>query len=139
MSKVTGVAGVILEMKRLGERTSRAALVQLRKEAKLIAEISQEQAPVLEGNLEMSHQVIETIGGARRVEIAIEVGGEVNGVDVNAYIDFIHEAVYQLGPKSLEKQGHVTRLVGRKFLERARDERQDKIAGAIETAIQKVL
>lgn len=139
MTKVTGIAGVLLEMKRIGERTNKAALRQLRREAQTIAEISQEQAPVLEGNLEMSHQIVETIGDGRRVEIAIEVGGQVNGVDVNGYLDFIHEAVYRLGPKSLEKQGRVKRVVGRKFLERARDEREDKIAGAIEAEIQKVL
>lgn len=113
----------------------KAIFKKFREEVEIIKDISVQQTPVDKGDLEAAHHIVEEGEGADRLSLEVEVGGYVNGRDVDEYADVIHEGIAweKLGPKSLEKQSEVApRVVGPKFLERAYDEREDPLMAALE-------
>jgi hypothetical protein len=137
--KLIGIDSVSALLIQDGKRATSAALRQMRKEAKIIKELSVANSPVDEGNLEAAHAVEEIKKGNERTVIEVGVGGIVNGVDVDAYATEMHEGLYSLGPRSEAKQASNGHIVGRKFLERALDEREPKMKEEIETAVSDAL
>ena len=95
-------------------------------------------APIDEGNLEQAHAV-DTEREPGKVTTTVSVGGTVNGVEVDAYTLFTHEADYNLGPKSAEKAQRTGEPVGRKYLERSFREREPHIVENIADAVRKAL
>lgn len=102
------------------------AFAALRQETLTIKQISQEQAPIDTGELVAGHRV-KTERAGDRAHYEVSVGGFVKGVNVDLYAQKLHEGVYNLGPRSEEKQRSTERVVGRKFLSRAFDEREQPI------------
>jgi len=106
--------------------------------AEAIKEESIANSPVDLGNLEGSHRVEKRHTYRHNVAYDIIVGGMVNGVDVDDYIDFIHESIYNLGEKSLLKQASdPLHTVGPKFLERAFDTLKPYVVNRIRQAIKR--
>ena len=132
-----------------GERASNAAKRQMGKEAKMICAEAKQNAPVLESHdgkwdgtpLEDSIRVETDYGGSNgRKRFSVVVGGEAGGVDVDRYAMIMHEAVYNLGPDSEAKQAaNPGVLVGRKYLERAYDERAPHIVNDLIQVVQGAL
>lgn len=137
--RIVGLRETQVSIRQTGERAKSHVLRQMRKEAQEIKKISQEQAPRDEGNLEEAHHVTEVKKGRERTVIEIEVGGVVNGVNVDQYALEMHESVYNLGPESLKKQAGQQRIVGRKYLERAVEERDREMQRRLQEAAEEAL
>lgn len=139
--KVTEPNGpVSLLLEQDGKKAVRGGADLLRKAAQEIANRAVEYAPVDKSNLEQAIHVNEDRGGQnRRVRTYVEVGGVVNGVNVDQYATQMHEGVYNLGPKSVEKAQRTGKPVGRKYLERAADELEEGIAKEFEDLIAREL
>jgi hypothetical protein len=78
-------------------------------------------SPVDLHNLEDSHKV-KVKKTPKRVNVSIEVGGTVNGVNVDDYAFEIHENYESLNPgidTQLKRNNNPGRYVGEKYLERA--------------------
>lgn len=136
--RVTGIADVLASFQRVHDQVHRAAADALHDQGERLADRSKELAPVDKHNLEAAHHV-ETERHPDRVLTTISVGGVVNGVDVDEYVEFIHDGDYKLGPGSLAKATGTGQPVGPKFLDRALDERKDKIVAAVDDAVQKAV
>lgn len=104
-------------------------------EASFIMEIAEDQAPFDTGELEKAFKLNINRLRSDRTIFNVEVGGMVDGVNVDEYAWVMHEASYKLGPGSLAKQSGVGRLVGPKYLERAYDEREGPMMSAILQAL----
>lgn len=103
-----------------------AAFQAMREEANEIKEISIKQSPVDTGELEAAHRLIINRNQTDKAHYTIEVGGTINGVNVEDYAEIIHEGIgwTKLGERSMAKQGRVAPyIVGEKFLERALESR----------------
>lgn len=109
----------------------REARDTLREETETIKDLSVQMVPLDTGEAEKSHRVVEKQANQFRMGISIEVGGMVDGVNVDDYILFLHEGDYKLGPRSSQKQAGSSVKVGRKFLDRAYQERRDELIAAI--------
>jgi len=131
--------GLILRLERAEERTSPARLAMLRRLAKRVMESSQKMCPVDKHNLEDAHHLVEHYGDRNRIEIDVEVGGVVDGVDVDAYATYMHEGEYNLGPQSQLKQAVTGEEVGPKFLERALIEHEAEADDIIDTIMEALL
>lgn len=101
-------------------------------------ETSKEMCPVDDGELEQAHRLNVVRLNKDDMEVEIEVGGIVNGVDVSAYAWEQHERLapygdMHLGPKSEAKDAAnpPERFVGGKFLERAADIHEEDIASKL--------
>lgn len=117
--------------------TKREVFNVMREETYEIAEISKKQAPVDDGELEAAHKVVINRNQSDKAHYTIEVGGTINGVNVDEYAERIHEGLWdELGPKSIEKQAAVAPLiVGEFFLTRAFDNRLPTTLKRIEEAL----
>lgn len=126
-------------IERAAKEGREAAFKAMREETHKIKDISVEQAPVDTGELEAAHKVVINRNQTDKAHYTIRVGGVVNGVDVDAYAYAIHEGIgwWKLGPKSIQKQGTVSRMVGQSFLRRALAERQDDLIRAVYNAAHK--
>jgi hypothetical protein len=99
----------------------------MEKAALVIEDESVKRAPIDEGHLQNSHR--------HKVEQTDKTTSAIAYIPSNSpasdYALYMHEGSYSLGPASLQKQGSVGVRVGRKYLERALMESQDKIIAAV--------
>lgn len=93
---------------------------------------SMRNAPVDKHNLEAAHKFEVVRADPYRFLLAIEVSGEVRGVNVSQYAWIMHDTQYQLGPKSQAKQAAGKNQVGRLFLDRAFDDTIPQLVEIIE-------
>lgn len=97
------------------------------KAAQVIEDESVKRAPIDEGHLQNSHR--------HKVEQNNTTTSAIAYIPSNSpasdYALYMHEGTYTLGPASLQKQGAVGVRVGRKYMERALMEEQDKIIATI--------
>lgn len=149
-AKLHGGEKLFLLLSQGGPRAVRRAREQMKRQGEAIAKQAQKYAPVdhkgpgpglppgreLERSIE-SHKNYES---NRRLQMVVNVGGVVDGVDVDDYVMEMHEGLapygsgeYQLGPASVAKGAGV----GGKFLERAFREREDKLVDEIVAEIEK--
>lgn len=112
---------VILMIQQIGDKAKSEVLKGMRKEAEVIAEIAQMNAPVELGNLEDAIHVKEEKVG-KRIAVFVEASGTIRGRNVDEYAWVMHEGFYKLGEASIRKGQTLGRVVGRKFLERAANE-----------------
>jgi len=136
---IIGLDAVAAMIKNDSEKATQAARRRMHAEAQKIMDLSKKNAPIDEGNLEAAHHIIVERDERNRKTETIEVGGTVHGVDVDQYALIMHEAEYNLGPKSLAKQAGSGRPVGRKYLERAFNEREPHLNPAIKEEVDKSL
>jgi hypothetical protein len=157
--KVEGAEQLMFLLKQGGSKAMKGALDQMRVEAKEMAELAREMAPVDEGDLEKAIKVRETGGGRgssgqfRRKELVIEVDGDMPAgtnkegqtVTVGDYAYEIHEHMapagtrYNLGPKSRAKQASQRTVVGGKYLERALVEKEKGLVNRVVEAVTDAL
>lgn len=99
-----------------------------------IMQESIDNAPVDKHNLEKAHSItIEERG--RKLVARIDVGGTVDGVDVDKYAWVVHDGSYKLGPGSVKKAA-TGKKVGRKFLDRAIDDKTPDLVEAVKKAVE---
>ena len=117
------VSGVVADLHNMAKRSTRAVRAQLKKEATALKNMSKRMAPVDEHNLESAHQVVKFVDTNDRVGYGVEVGGVVNGVNVDNYALIVHEGLdgkkYGQTPAGRAKASRERVRVGPKFLERA--------------------
>lgn len=128
--KVTGVEAVLAQLRYVGEKVPESARKAMHRVADKIVMEARLNTPVDEHNLELSIRKVRKTGFRGRLMLDIEMGGYVNGVNVDIYAMQIHENYDQMGTgqgtidKRLANPG---RYVGEKFLTRALDSVKPKI------------
>lgn len=120
---------------REGRTTSKRALRQMRRVSKNVMETSVKFSPVdYHGpggvgtvpakELERAHKVVEQTGLSNRIEATVEVGGIVDGINVDLYAEWQHNGgdggPYTRGPGTVAKGPDA----GPFFLERALQENE---------------
>jgi hypothetical protein len=120
----------------IADREARAnAKAVAKEEAEIVKKIGEAQAPLDTGELEKAFTLTMNRLRSDRTLFNIEVGGIVNGVDVDEYALKMHESAYKLGHLSEVKQARVGRVVGPKYLERAFDERVEIMTRRVNDAL----
>lgn len=126
-------AHVSATFRREGDLVGKRCLRHMRQVAKLVMEQSRRNAPVdWKGRtadeapgkeVEKSHRVEEQFN-AGRIEATVVVGGMVGSVNVDRYVEWLHDSFgYALGKASRAKDAADPRAdVGPLFLERALEE-----------------
>lgn len=118
--KVTGHKPLAAKIRHAGERASANGRKTMHRKADQAVEIARLMAPVDKHNLEDSIQKVVAYGPRGRLQINIEAGGVVRGVNVTKYAVIVHENYEKMGPKTEKKQAANPQIrIGRKFLERA--------------------
>lgn len=144
---VKGLSSTMLKLSRVGQKTSKKALRVFRKGAQEMGEEAKLMAPRKHGDIENAIEVTETIGtGVRgRNEIKVWVNPRKLGPGYTKYgfrYDIlVHEnATLNLGPVSQEKQASDSRgrIVGPKYMERAKNEIAPKINREIKAIAKEV-
>lgn len=105
-----------------------------RQGAEDIKDLSVDNSPVDDGELEAAHKVVARDTRRGNAAFDITVGGYVNGVDTDLYATWIHDGDYKLGPLSLAKAA-TGKNVGRKYLERAFLELKPEIVANYKTLL----
>ena len=143
--KVTNIGPVAKRLENLHKGVvGDKARTEMGKGAKKIRNLARLQAPFLDGNLEKAIK-IETeyggINGRKRFTVYVDESMAIpgrSGATIGDYAVRMHEGVYNLGKKSLQKQSAGV-IVGRKYLERAADDLGDEIARQVVAAIKAAL
>lgn len=134
------VGKVVIELGHLGERVVDNARKTMHAAAKRIEKKAKLNAPVDEHNLEDSIRIERYTVERGRLALEVVAGGEVNGVNVDDYAALMHEGDYNLGPGSIAKQqANPDVVVGRKYLERARDEEEETLDEKMIHALRRIL
>lgn len=137
--RALGIEKVKVELRNIGEMVVDNARKTMRASAKRIVKEAQLNAPVDDHQLEKAIHVVRDYGDRGRLEINIEVGGVVDGVNVDDYAALMHEGSYNLGPASQQKQAaNPGRIIGPKFLTRAAEEEEEKLDSKMIAAIRRV-
>lgn len=110
--KITRGAGLDIRLDKIAAKTTRQLRRVHRDGAYAMAETARQMAPVLEGNLEGSIKVQETIEVGQRKTFTVVTEGV-------PYAIYMHENIYDLGPRSTMKNESGEHRVGRKYMERA--------------------
>jgi hypothetical protein len=111
-----------------------AASVKAMNKAKDIAlEEAVKRAPIDEGNLQHSLQAKTEIEPGK-VEAVVFIPANSPAAD---YALHMHEGVYNLGPVSQQKQASQGEMVGRKYLERALAENEERLTRMIGEELKK--
>lgn len=110
--RITRGAGFDIRLEKIAEKTTRQLRRVHRDGAYAMAETARQMAPVLEGDLEGSIKVQETVEVGQRKTFTVVTEGV-------PYAIYMHENVYDLGPLSRAKDEAGQHRVGRKFMDRA--------------------
>jgi len=119
---VTGIQEVIVGLRYIAQKIPANGRKQMHRIADQIVKEAKLNAPHDTGALEDSIHKVVTYEGTGRLSINIEMGGFVDGVDVDIYAVQVHENYSSMHPgkgtiqKRLANPG---RYIGEKFLERA--------------------
>ena len=133
-TKITGFEEISIGLRHIAEKVQDGARKKMHRGADKIVKEARLNAPFDTGALEKSiHKEIsyETRG---RLRITIVAGGEVDGVDVDAYVVMIHENYNNMRPGkgTLAKMAaNPGRLIGYHFLTRAYDDQGNKLQKAM--------
>ena len=128
--KMVGADQLTVKLRNLGEKVADRARKTMRRNADIIEREAKLNAPRDTGALEDSiHQVL-SYGFRNRLQIDIECGGFVDGVNVDEYAAMIHENYESLHPGAgtvAKRLANPGRYIGSKFLERAFEAQRDKL------------
>jgi hypothetical protein len=150
--KVKGTGELMLLLRQGGPRAVRRAREQIKREGERIASRARDLAPVdYKGQsrqdpprreLERSIRAERFYEDNRRLAVLVNVGGVVDGVDVDVYAVQMHEGLAPYGSGAFEK-GPASKAkgpdVGGKFLERAFNERAPHMVADIVSEVRKAL
>lgn len=134
--KVTGLSRLTARVRAARQIITEDVRKATEEAAYIIMEESEANAPVLTGRLEASHEVVEdtTRYGNPVYVVRFEAINPEDGFDYGAVM---HESVYDLGPESEKKQQTNGHIVGRKFLERAVDEKYDECVDLVRSVTKR--
>lgn len=119
---VSGDATIITMFRNLAQKVPDNARKVMHRAADRVVKEAQLNTPVDEHNLEQSIRKVVSYQNRGRLSIQIQMGGVVNGVNVDEYAMRIHENYIDenAGPGTRAKRlANPGRYVGGKFLERA--------------------
>lgn len=137
--RITGTQKLLAELRNTGLLVPENARKAMTRAAERIVREAQLNAPVDLHNLEKSIHLTKSYSTFRgRLQIDIEVGGFVDGVNVDLYAMEIHENydAKRAGPGTRAKQAaNPGRYVGGKFLERALASETPKLRPSLIEAI----
>lgn len=139
--KASGINDLVGELRHAADRVSDTARKTMHREADKIVKLAKQMTPVDKHNLEESIKKVVSYGDRGRLQIDIEVGGTIRGVNVDKYAVIIHENYDEMnpGPETMKKQqANPQVIVGRKFLERAMTAHEDKLTNAMISETLKV-
>jgi len=128
--KPIGIDVIKAQLRNTAEKVSDTARKTMHRGADKIVKEAKLNAPVDKHNLEESIRKVVGYGYRGRVQINIEVGGMINGVNVDLYAVEVHENYWEdtPGPGTLQKrQQNPGRHVGGKYLERAVNDQRPKL------------
>lgn len=144
--KVKGYAPIKANLDRVGGRVEKHSLDWLRTAAKIVANEAKMRTPVDTHDLEKAIKADDdpdVLGLNRRKTVrvyvdldALDLEGSHAGFD---YATWAHEASYNLGPLSQEKDALTPVGVGPKYLERALDENVPRLMRIIEEMTRKAI
>lgn len=109
--RITRGAGLDIRLEKIAERSSRQLRRVHRDASYAAADTAKQMAPVLREDLEMSIGVQETREVGNRKVFTIQAEAP--------HAKYMHEGIYDLGPRSRAKDESGQHAVGRKFIERA--------------------
>lgn len=138
--KATGFDQLYLALNHAAARVKDGARKQLHAAADSILREAKLNTPVDKHNLEESLKKEVDYGYRGRLQIQIVMGGFVNGVNVDQYAAEVHENYDDENPGEGTKEkrrANPGRHVGRKFLERAMQENQDRIRRGMLSAVMR--
>lgn len=135
MTKASNIDQALKELERAKLKTDTIIQKAMTKAAMKLEAESIKRAPIDEGHLQNSHRHKVEQNGNRTTAIAYIPTNS----PASDYAIYMHEGNYTLGPVSMQKQGAVGVKVGRKYLERALMEEQDKIISIIAQELKRHL
>ena len=133
-----GDAAVKLMLRNVAERVPDRARKTMHKYADLIVADAKLFVPVDTHNLEESIHKVVSYGFRGRLQIDIEAGGFINGVDVDEYALMIHENYEALHPgagTAAKRLANPGVYIGSKYLERAYEKHIDALRADMIVAI----
>lgn len=132
--KVTGLDELYVRLSHGGPRVKENARKVMHRQGDAIKDRAVLYAPVDDGELEQSIHIDKGYEDSGRLTIAIVAGGDVNGVNVDAYAALIHEHYESMkpGPNTIAKRAaNPSIYIGEKFLDRAAKDSQEKLEKAL--------
>lgn len=141
-SMTSNAGAVALKLRNVAQKVPANGRKVMHSSSKTIVKEAKINCPRDDAELEDSIHIEKEYGERGRLQIDIVAGGEVRGVDVDAYAALIHEDYESMrpGPNTiLKRAAHPDHIVGGKFLTRAADAEEPKlqkamIASVLETA-----
>ena len=141
--RADGLDELVVMLQAAGARVKESTRKVMNREAPKIVERAKLFCPVDTGELEESiHMEKGYEEDSGRLMIAIVAGGEVNGVNVDAYAALIHENYESMkpGPNTIAKrEANPGVYIGSKFLTRAAMESEDKLKKAVIQVVEEDL
>jgi hypothetical protein len=140
---ISGIADLQKALRNLGETGSASLFSVLNKSAQEVQRRAKAYVPVDEGNLEDAIKLErrdDQTSGRRMLVIGVDMATPAGlSKTVGDYAIFIHEGVYKLGPKSVEKANRTGVQVGPKFLERAMQEMERPTKDAFDQEVRRLV
>lgn len=134
--KVTGLRKLVATLRATRQIIDPTIKAATEEAAEIVKKESEENAPVLTGELEASHKVNE-VSSAPDVAIYTVTFNAINPTDGYDYGVAMHESVYNLGPESIKKEKANGHIVGRKFLVRAIQDKKEECIELVRDATKK--
>lgn len=134
--KVTGLKNLVVRLRATKQVINPTIKAATKEAAEIVKKESEENAPVLTGELEASHKVNE-VSSAPDVAIYTVTFNAINPADGYDYGVAMHESVYNLGPESIKKEKANGHIVGRKFLERAANDKEKECIELVRDATKR--
>ncbi|WP_161598310.1 HK97-gp10 family putative phage morphogenesis protein [Pseudodesulfovibrio senegalensis] len=127
MKMTTDINKALKQLNKAQRATERQLKKAMTKAAMQFEAESVKRSPIDEGHLQSSHRhKVEQNGSDTTAIVYIPTNSPASD-----YAIYMHEGTYTLGPTSLQKQGSVGVRVGKKYMERALLEEEDKIIATI--------
>lgn len=151
--RVKGASSVKATFRHVGERVVDSARKMMHSSADKIVKEAKINAPVEEYRLEESIRKVVSYGERGRLQIDIEVGGDVDGVNVDQYAAIIHEnyeSIISDTPKDasgnirreatkIKQRKYPDHYVGGKFLDRAAEPYKSKLKDRMAALVTEII
>lgn len=141
VANVRNTEKVVVELQSIGERVVDNARKLMHASSKKIVDRAKLMAPVDDHQLEKSIHLERSVGERGRLVLTVTAGGVVDGVNVDDYATLIHENYESMDPGegTLQKRAANPGVyIGEKFLTRAAEEEEDKLATRMIAAIRRI-
>lgn len=140
--KVDGVDQLLTRLRYTASKVKDNARKVMHREAEKIQKRAVLYAPVDDGELEQAIHIEKGYEDNGRLTIQIVAGGEVNGIDVDAYAALIHENYASMKPglnTIAKRDANPGVYIGEKFLDRAAKDSEPALVKAEIEAVNDAL